>query len=536
MRTLVIDNFKGSMTVYADGDINSGYANILESFGYDSFAKPGNLTWSENPVQIDSGGSVITDMILDGKERVENGISYLYAIGHTGRLYKIQVNDPTTYNPNYDNPVLLATLTSGTPTFTRGAFMEFYGATEKIYIGHDKGVTSIAFDGSGETVVGVLGSWTQNVPRQIKQFLGKLYIGNGANIAEIDTTLSVTSYTKLSPGFPDGTQVRDLDVSPSGTYMDIVVTRLALGDITSTAQDTSIITISDSWIFKWNGTDTGYTSFDSFPNVILTSNIMFGFNQYTFGYDGRGVAIFNPVNRIISSGFSSSFAEAPGPKAISSDGGLVSWIAPLYFEDHLEISFCVFGVFDWETQPMPGFWSPMGLLAKSPETDIVRIPFMKTVSNYNQGISSNGYTSNIFGTSKLYFSTLETSSAPTTAYRFYRWSPLTTGLGTAFDLGVYQTQSQMMSKKAQIKEVRIYGDPWVANNSFQIDLIGSGGNVISGSTKVFTAGTDMTIGDDFAWYTPNTAPTYMLGLRLTNLGTANHTINKVEIDITEGGK
>src|SRR3990167_6234997 len=228
--TKVIDNFKGNMTPYRNGDLNNGRSYWIDVFGSDPFTKPGNLTWNEEATQIDSAGSVITDLIMAGKVRVESGIIYVYAIGHTGRLYKIQVNDPTTYNPDYDNPVLLATLTSGTPTFTRGAFMDFFGATERIYISHDKGVTRLNFDGTSETVVGVVGSWTQNVPKPLQQFLGKLYIGNWTNLAEIDSTATVTSYTKLSPSFPANSQVRDLKMSPDGNYIHSVVTELPLNE------------------------------------------------------------------------------------------------------------------------------------------------------------------------------------------------------------------------------------------------------------------------------------------------------------------
>ena len=111
MPTLTINNFQGRLTRYLDGDINSGYAKYTTTFGNDPFTSPGNLTWFEQPTRIDSGESVITDLIVAARPRLESGITYVYAIGHTGRLYKIQVNDPTTYNPNYDNPVLLATLT-----------------------------------------------------------------------------------------------------------------------------------------------------------------------------------------------------------------------------------------------------------------------------------------------------------------------------------------------------------------------------------------------------------------------------------------
>ena len=529
VKTLVIDNFQGSMTQYVDGNINSGLSSVLETFGNDPFSKPGNLTWMEQAEQIDPNGDVITDLVVAGKGRMESGIAYVYAVGHTGRLYKIQVNDPTTFEPDLDNPVLLATLTAQTPTFTRGGSIDFFGSTEQIYIGHDKGVTRIDFDGTDETFVGTLGSWVQNVPRVLKQFLGKLYTSNGNNLAEIDSTASVTDYSKLDPAFPTGTQIRDIDVSPDGNYLSIIVSRLALPDITVTSQDTTTISNSGSFNFKWNGLDIGYTSYDSFPSFSLVSSTLFGNNQYTFGYDLFGTAVFNPTEKIITG--SDEFA--PLPSAVGSNGNFVIYSDPLFYEDHLEVSITFFGSQDREIGT--GYWAPFGQLATDPETDVIQVPFQLLVSNIGIGASSNGYTNNIFGTSKLYFSTLETSASPTTAYRFYKWSPVPRGLGTAIE-GVYQTQTQLFSKKVKIVEVRIYGEPWVTNNSFTIDLIGSAGNPITNGSKTFTAGSNLTVGDDFALYNPEIEPTYALGLRVTNVGTVNHTISKIEIDYTLGGK
>lgn len=531
LQTLVIDNFKGSMTSFQDGDINSGLAYATNQFGADPFSKPGNLTWCSASTQIDPSGDVITDLIMAGKERVESGILYVYAIGHTGRLYKIQVNNPSTYDPDYDNPVLLTTLTSGSPTFTRGGFIDFYGATERIYIGHDKGVTRVDFNGANETAVS--GSWTQTVPRPLKQFLGKLYVGNGSNIAEIDTTALVTSSTKLSPGFPTNSQVRDMDVTSDGNYMQIVVSELALADITSGAQDTSVTANSRSFIFKWTGTDTGYTAFDTFPSFSLTSNTMFQNYQYTFGYDQFGSAMYAPVEKKLSL----QEVYAPHPNGIASTSNLVYWLSPLHFGGILEADFLYYGTLDFEIGP--GYWDLFGQFATAPETDIACVPFMMPVSNFGIGSSSNGYAGNYFGTNKVYFSTLETSSAPTTKYRLYKWTaPSFSGAPAVTPMlnAVYQTQTQLFSKKIKISEVRIYGEPWIANNSFSIDLIGSAGTAMTGGSKTFTAGSNLTIGDDFAWYTPQMAPTYALGVYITNLGTTNHTITKIEIDYSEGGK
>jgi len=533
IQTLVVDNFRGSWTYYADGDINSGRSYSQNSSGQNPFIKPGNLTWNNAPVQIDSASSVVTDLILAGKERVEGGILYVYAIGHTGRLYKIQVNNPATSNPDYDNPVLLATLTAGTPTFTRGGFIDFFGSTERIYIGHDKGVTRIDFAGTNETAI--TGTWTQTVPRPLKQFVGKLYIGNGSNIAEIDSTATQTTATKLSPGFPDNTQVRDMDVTPDGNYLQIVVSRLTLPDQTTTTQDTTYVANSESYIFSWNGTDTGYTSFKTFPYFSLTANTMFQNYQYTFGYDQLGSAVYAPSEKLIWL----SESVSPPPNAVIAMGNMMFYGSALYYNSLMEVDFMGWGSIDYEVGQPLGYWDLMFLNATTPETDIIRQPFTMSVSNTGFGASSNGYANNQFGTSKIYFSTLETSSAPTTKYRLYKWNMRVSPSETTSDViidAVYQTQTQLFSKKITVKEVRIYGEPWVANNSFSIDLIGSAGTAMAGGSKTFTAGSNLTIGDDFAWYTPDMAPTYAVGLYITNLGTANHVITKIECDYTIGGK
>jgi len=526
------------MTIYLNGNIKSGLSNVIETFGNNPFILPGQLTWNNSPVQIDPNSTVITDLIMAQKERVESGILYIYAIGHTGRVYKIQVNDPVSYNPDYDNPVLLTTLTVNSPTFTRGGSIDFFGATEKIYIGHDKGVTSLNFDGTGEAFVGVMGSWTQTVPRPLKQFVGKLYIGNGSNLAEVDSTATVTTYAKLSPGFPDNTQVRDIDISPDGTYLESVVSRLALGDLTARTPDINTTANSESYIFKWNGTDTGYTAFSTFPSFSLGANIMFQDYQYTFGYDQYGSAIFNPTKKIITE----PEVQSPLPNAVASNGNILSWIAPVYFSGNLFLLNNIFGPLDRLVGE--GYWTNFLQAATGTETDVIRCPCQLPISNFGLTATSVGYANGVFGTAKIYFSTLETSAAPTTKYKFYKQSaspsPEIPNTGTP-QQGVYQTQTQLFSKKVSIKMVRIYGQPWVAGNSFQIDIIGSDGNPIANATKVFTANANggdgfIKIGTDYVWWGLNSAPTYAVALRVTNLGTTNHVISKVEIDYDQAGQ
>jgi len=255
MITKIIDNFSGHLTRDTIGEMDSGAALYPSTYGNDPFSNIGNLTWLEAPTQIDPAGAVITDLIVAAKTRLESGVTYVYAIGHTGRLYKIQVNDPTTYNPNYDNPVLLATLTAQSPTFKYGSSIQFYGGTEMIYIGHDKGVTKINYDGTGESFIGSAGSYTANVPRPSVIFQGVSYWGNATNLVAIDSTSTVTTYAKLSPAFETGTFIRDLDVSPDGTYVQIITSRLNSPDLTSTVQDTTSLSSGDSFKSLWNGSN-----------------------------------------------------------------------------------------------------------------------------------------------------------------------------------------------------------------------------------------------------------------------------------------
>lgn len=529
METLTVNNFQGGLTRINDGDINSGLAKYSTTFGNDPFSSPGNLTWFESPTRIDSGGTVITDLIVAARPRLESGITYVYAIGHTGRLYKIQVNDPTTYNPNYDNPVLLATLTASSPTFKYGASIQFFGSTERIYIGHDIGVTRIDFNGANETLVGVAGSYTANVPRPSVNFGGVTYWGNGTNLVSIDSTATVTSYARLSPAFPVGTQVRDIDVSPDGNYVQIVVSRLAQPDLTVATQDTSSLSSADSYFIYWNGIDEGYTSYNPYNSYSLNSNTSFGPFSYTYGYDLGGAAIYSGGQKIISLPDSLS----PNFAGVFSTGNLVGHASPETSGGFLKGTIMAYGNYDREIPT--NLYRFLRMSATNTETDILQMPLCSIVSNLFYGSSAAGYTNNQVGAAKLYYSTLETSSAPTTDYKLYQFTTVPTGLGTAIG-GVYETQNQLFSKKVNPKEIRLYTEPLVANNSFQIDLIGSDNGVISGSSKTFTVGTNVTAGQDYVWYSPDTAPTYVLGLRVTNLGSKNWVLTKAEIDWTNSGK
>ena len=524
IETLTINNFTGRLARYNNGDINSGYAKYATTFGNDPFSSPGNLTWFEAPTRIDSDGTIITDLIVAAKPRNESGVTYVYAIGHLGRLYRIQVNNTSTFNPDFDNAVLLATLTAQSPTFLYGGSVSFFGTTQRIYIGHDRGVTRIDFDGTNETFVGTQSSYTSGVPRPAVQFGASLYFGNGVNLVEVIGAGTVATYARLSPAFPIGTQVRDIDISPDGIYVQIIVSRVPAPDMTVSTQDTSSLSSADSYRFLWNGTDTGATSYDSFNAYSINSNLSFGPYTYTAGYDLGSTAIYAAGQKVVSLPNSLS----PNFGALFSTGNLLGFAAPEQDASFLRGTLMVYGQYDKEI--------PEGLfrffrINATTQTDIVQMPYCGIVSNLFYGSSTATYTNNIVGSAKVYFSTLEADSGPTTDYKLYKFTTVPTGVGSSM-AGVYETQTQLFSKKIKVSEIRIYGEPWVTNNSFTIALIGSGGTIITGSSQTFTP----TVGNDFVYYNPAIQPTYALAIRITNAGSANHVITKCEIDYAAGGK
>lgn len=524
-KTLVINNWSGRLTRFKNGDINSGLSNYYSNWGTDTFASSGILQFYQTPTDITKG--VITDLIMDGKMRVESGITYAYCLGHTGRIYKIQVNDLATKNPDYDTPVLLATLANG-QTFKFGASLDFYqGVSEKIWIGHDHGITNIKFDGTSETNF-LNAGWVDNVPRQQEQFAGKIYFTNGSNLAEVSASESVTSYTKLSPGFPSNSQARDIGLTTDGRYLVTVVTRSNLGDMTSISPDTNSIAGMPSSIVYWNGTDTAASSEITFPAFTTTSYYNFSKKEYVFGYQigGAQMGTIQDLVQLLD------FENPPLSNALASSGDFVAWASTMWQSTNGKLAAVLDLYGKVEPTTPSGMYRQLLMYSSLTNGDVIRIPSLFGVTSIQDAGITSGYTIGAFGTGKTYFSTLEYDGS-TTKYGYYMFKNVTDFLGSSC-LGVYETQHQLFSKKIKATEVRVYFSPVSADGitSFQIDLIGIDGNVITGTTKTFSP---ITTSGDRLKYNPSSAPTCAIGLRVTNLGVFTPSIHKVEIDYEEAG-
>lgn len=534
MKTIVIDKWDGRLTREAFGDINSGLAKFDTSFGYNTFLNNRQLTWFKAPTNV---SAIITDssLVLDGRARFESGTLFTYAISDSGKVWKITGEG--------GGASLLVTLSSGAPTFTYGGTIEFYNG--KIFIGHDKGITRLNFDGTGETQVGTWNTtnYIQSTYRPLQAFAGKLYYGNGTddgvnvNIGEIDSTNLITSPVKLSPGLPIGTYVRDLDITPDFTYLLITQSSVAPEAI-APVNDTGNTAASDSQLFQWNGTDTGVTVGTSLPGFGATATQSFSGRQMMFMYDTFGGALFEGGSKK----WTMRNQKSPFPNATTSSGNFVCWTSPdFYWNQDTQAgsiygSLYYYGRLDDENEI--GLWR---LFRQSSAIGgaIYTMPFNQFTTNRFISVNTSGTVQvDSNGTHLVSWVDYSGSAGSTNKrlYVFYAAPPDDSpGSWTGAIAGVYETQTQMFSNKITIKQIRVYCDPTVSNNSFNIDLIGPDGKKIANSSfsYTFVSGTDPTIlegAQDRINFNPPIAPTYGVGVRLTNIGSENMTINKVELD------
>lgn len=543
METLEITNFRGSLTRILNGDVNSGFAKFVSSFGYDPFSKPMNLTWLEAPVDITGGA--ITDIILAAKPRFESGILFIYAIGNSGRLYKIQPN--TIGTPNLDTASVLATLSNHNMQF--GASMEFYGSgatsvssvlAEKIYIGQDDRVNSVNFDGSGESTVGSTSSVVGSRYRPLAQFVGKLLFGNSNNLGTIDSTGTVVSYAQLAPGLPQETYITDLDLSPDGNYLYVTTSGVTNENVTTVGNDRQAAAASNGSVYYWNGSDKSATASISIPSYAVTALQSYLGNNMFFSNDSFGASINNGTTKLITL----TSNKSPNSNAVAINGNFLTWINPEVNAAGTGINASMYYYGNLDAENQPGLWRVMryttslsaGFIYQTPVNLMTNNEYM-TVNNAVSAVTTLGY-------GKHYFSTYEVNSGTpgTDLKKFYRFLITSTGTGTP-QLGVYETQTQLFSKKITVKGVRVYTEPTATSNGFQLDYIGSDGAVITPSNGVssytFSAGTDVTKLQgsleriDFG---PSMKATYALGIRITNTGTTNMTIKKIEIDWEYSGK
>ena len=531
VKTLTITNLGGPLVQRRTGDIDSGMARYSTSWGYNPYIKPGNLTWVEQPTSILTltPSTSSTTSIYYMKDRVEAGFSYVYAVGGDKKVYRILMAD-TSPSPNKDTTSVISSV-AGSPFYNGG--MVFYGGTEKIFIGTNTSIERVNFDGSNHSVVAT--AIANNTPRPMATFQGKIYFGNFNNIGEIDSTETMVTANKLSPALPAGLYTSDLDTTPDGNYLQITASRTTPAVMLEGASSDPQRTPSDAYKFFWNGIDTGVTAFEQFRGMTFSASEVFGSFNYVVGRDIAGGAIFDGSEKVSLPTINDVFASAT-----YSIGNVLGVGVPEYDVDTDRSKFSLFhyGKFDQD--------SPKGLYrllfsSAAIRNDVHRVTAVLPVSNFGYAPQSRGATDNISAVGKFYYATSEVDDVveDQMTHLLWRFSLFPVGTGSVV-AGVYETQTQLFSKKIAPKEVRLYTEPLVNGNDFVVDLIGSGGSVISGGSQRFiVAASSIVAGTDMVHFNPQTAPTYALGVRITNssvTGVVNWTATKIEIDYNAGGK
>lgn len=550
--TIEITNFGGRLTRVINGDLNSGLANFVNSFGYDPFSKPGNLIWLETPVDITGGA--ITDLILDGIPRSELGILYIYAIGSTGKLYKIQPNSIS--NPNVDSVVGVASVKAGNITFNYGASMELFNYANasvlgNIYLGGDAQVNEIKTDGSAEQVVATGGGMVPNRYRPLALFAGKLIFGNGNTIAAIDNTNTVSSpatnpssiYSQLNPLLPPETYITDLDVSTDGTNLIISTSGILNEQQTNygNAADGNLqpTAATSGNLYFWNGVDPGATSSNQMGKFSINALQSYFQNNMLFISDSFGSSVNNGSAKLLTL----TGNKSPFPNGTDVNGNFLTWITVECPDGiNLVASLYYFGQLDEDNQP--GLFRMLRYSSTLSSGFIAQTPLNIMVNSASIGLNSGATAVEQLGYGKHYLSIFDANNN-TNKYTLQRFCVPPTGTGTAQG-GVYQTQTQLFSHKITIKQIRVYTEPTVNGNHFGLKIIGSDGNPMIDRQfagfyfqYVFQAGTDVTKVQgslDRIDYNPQLPPTYAMGIQIVNQGVVNMTIHKIEVDYEQSGR
>lgn len=526
--TIEITNFGGPLTRKLNGDLNSGLAKFATSWGYDPFSKPGNLTWFEAPIDIDPTNAVVTGTIVCSKARIETGGTLLfeYAVDTNGRVYKLQPSQLG--SPNYDNATLLATLTG--VSFPSGGDIEFYGATEKIYISHSTGVKSITFAGGSETAV-VAGLNSGYHP--LEQFVGKLYVADGNNLQEIDSTGTVTSTAKLSPALPSSVVIRDMNVSLNGVYLNLAASYVPWEGMEVTFDYPSTFA-GPGFIFSWNGTDAGITTYRTYPSHAITGIEAFQDSEHIFSDDAFGMAFSDSTGKKLTlPGNRAAF-----PQSITGNGNFATWMCTEAVDSTLKGSMYYYGQLDAENSL--GLYRMFRLSSTQTNGFIFSVPWNTMCANKFTTLDASQVATAVIGYGKHYFSTIDIANGGgTTKRKWYRF--LVTPSGAPALQGVYETQTQLFSKKISITQIRVYTEPTTTANGFQLDCINNTGAVITNGsfTYAYAAGTDPTKLQgalERINFNPAIDGLFGLGLRITNTTTTNMTIKKIEVDYTYSGK
>lgn len=557
--TIVINNFGGRLTRILNGDLNSGFAKFESSFGYDPFTKPMNLTWLEQPQSI----AGVTTTIVAGINQMRpvntlNPTSTTFVVGPY-TIWKLAVGDATT-----DSITGIQSALGTGDAYDWGASMALFGQKGDLLIANEGviyragsvvGLNNINLTGANSILT--VSDYMATEVHPMRNFAGKLIFGNGPSVGAIDATYTVLSsvftvnelftnggtpqYSELNPPPPANQFIWDLDSSQDNNYLLMNASTVYPERILFFPVDRTYVAPGEGQIYGWNGVDETISTATTIPSGTTTSSETFLQQKVFFMNDEYGSAVSDGVTKLVSLPNNKS----PLPNATAPNGGFVTWMCPEVVEDNTKrvASLYYYGSLDSENPiglyRLTRFESPLdnGFVYQVPYHDVVANGY-KTVNNSASSIVSTSVGKHYFS---LFSVSPDVKNASTLgAGGLFRFNVTSTS-GQQIQEGVYETQTQMFPKRIHLEQIRVYTESTVAGNGFQLDIIGVDGDPIDNGTFTysFAAGSDITRLQGSLQrinFNPNADAGYGFGIRITNTGTTNMTIKKIECDWSPEGK
>lgn len=373
-----------------------------------------------------SVASVIVDKILWMETHIESSALFTYALGDGGNIYRI----PASADSSVTN------LQSGFGSMTDTGGMKIYkGTTEYAYYANDTSVGRMTL-GSNPTFNNTFITGLASGPHPMEVFLGKLYIANGSNLYEVDSTDAVSSTKKLNPGLPANYIIRAMKVDQSGQKLMMAA---SLGNTGSFDTDVRV--------FGWEGFTAQYNYEYSIGDNRVTSLMNANGPLLSFGNNFYGTTIRNfdgnsfVQKRLIKGGYN-----PPRPGAVDMIGDLAAWGS-----DGPAANIYTYG--SWQEGMPPVFNQPIGVVTGS----ITNITALKTIQSYV--LNADG---TLNTTGRLYF-----AGYTGTTYKLYKAETQITQDTSNFDAGsIFYSQYYEFPSEAKITKVTFHFKSAIDSQNF----------------------------------------------------------------------
>ncbi len=487
VKTLTIDNFSGEITPDMIGSLNSGQCPIaLTPYGKLPFGR-----YKNRGLQFIEGNNLIASNFFEAPlHTVKVFINTpslaptVFTVDWGGAAYNIQVANTTVPTPDVDTKVQFTNSIADTLHYGGGMF---YDPNAKvIVVGTDGGAYYTNANPMGNpttaTFTAVSGSWNLiGIPRPVCFFRGTLYVGDGEKLVSLNSSYTaIASNSVLALTVPVGWVIRNLKVSPDGTYLIITASpRTQVNDFRIDQGQQPQFQPLDSVVLYWNGSDAGYSSMQYFAGLNIVSLAVSSTDAVMFAKDIDGIGIYDLtgnklayIDDVSENGEANQFQSYP-PYPWSIDA-----IGKKFFFLFQQGNNLYIYMFDLETRKLVSLYQD-----SSANTGSVVGGLCIASIAANSVISGSWQ---LTTKSKLYY--FFTKITGGTSYGYY----IHLGNYGGNMAGLYPTQFEEFGRKIRPVSIRVFTYPTAAGNSFIVRLQDIQLNNLFNQTYTFAAGGDLT--------------------------------------------